>query len=554
VYAAAPTASLFSLYPPHSLDVEAIALAGMKHLFHITLLLALLAAGSLSAARAEPRTVCTITVNSSDEKEAFQKRLPRARYRFVELLEKGRDDWMKSSCEMAIPCDVLVISGHFNAGDSFYSDKVEAKEQLNVDELERASCSNSCPALFSRLKEVYLFGCESLNPDASKYSSSHSESGLERMRRIFANVPVIYGFPSSAPLGPTAAALLDRNFDGAALSVGSGHASSRLLRSFSANHMTAVAGVGQSGDGAARRGQICQFFDARLTPAGKLAWVHAMMQRDMGQASAFFERIEHLLASLTDAERLTPAFLSALAEISVDDATRERYLAVERATRSAPLRSRMIALADNLGWLSPEERTTELAGLIGDVLASPSIGFADVDLVCSMGEVPDLNREVLGARVVPSRSRNAAPDAVLACLGDAQARERTLAALTSADDRDVQVAQVYLRHRPVSDAKELRAMARKIARMPGTAAQVRALDTLGRLHVTDREVVEELTRSFAAATSVAVQRAIAEIFLRSGPKAIARPDLASVLREHRLESPNGDDLVEVLIRRLQSPS
>jgi hypothetical protein len=526
----------------------------MKHLFHITLLLALLAAGSFSAARAEPRTVCTITVNSSDEKEAFRKRLPKARYRFVELLEKGRDDWMKSSCEMAIPCDVLVISGHFNAGDTFYSDKVEAKEQLNVDELERASCSNSCPALFSRLKEVYLFGCESLNPDASKYSSSHSESGLERMRRIFANVPVIYGFPSSAPLGPTAAAMLDRNFDGAALSVGSGHASSRLLSSFSASHMTVVAGVGQSGDGAARRGQICQFFDARLTPAGKLAWVHGMMQRDMGQASAFFERIEHLLASLTDAERLTPDFLNALAEISVDDATRESYLVVERATRSAALRSRMIALADNLGWLSPEERTTELTGFIGDVLASPSIGFSDVDLVCSMSEVPDLNREILRARVLPSRARNAAPDAVLACLGDTQARERTLAALTSADDRDVQVAQVYLRHRPVSDAKELRAMARKIARMPGTAAQVRALDALGRLHVTDREVVEELTRSYAATTSVAVQRAIAEIFLRSGPKTIARPDLASVLREHRLESPNGDDLVEVLIRRLQSPS
>jgi len=155
---------------------------------------------------------------------------------------------------------------------------------------------------------------------------------------------------------------------------------------------------------------------------------------------------------------------------------------------------------------------------------------------------------------VPSRSRNAAPDAVLACLGDAQARERTLAALTSADDRDVQVAQVYLRHRPVSDAKELRAMARKIARMPGTAAQVRALDTLGRLHVTDREVVEELTRSFAAARSVDVQRAIAEIFLRAGPRAIARPGLAAVLREHRIKSHGGDDLVDVLLRRLQASS
>src|SRR5207342_852615 len=111
-------------------------------------------------------------------------------YRFVELVEKGRSDWLSSSCGTAVECDVLVISGHFNAGDTFYSDQATRNDYLRVDELERASCSNSCPALFSRLKEVYLFGCESLNPDASKYSSSHSESGLERMRRIFANVPV----------------------------------------------------------------------------------------------------------------------------------------------------------------------------------------------------------------------------------------------------------------------------------------------------------------------------------------------------------------------------
>jgi len=534
------------------MDVEAIALTHTRHPIHITLLLAALASACMPVFCAELRTVCTITVNSSDEKETFQKRLPRDRYRFIELLDKGSGDWMKSSCEMAIPCDVLVISGHFNAGDSFYSDKTESTEQLNVDDLERASCSNSCPGLFSRLKEVYLFGCESLNPDASRYSSSHGESGLERMRRIFASVPVIYGFSSSAPLGPNAATLLGRYFDGTT-QVGTGQASPQLLRIFSPNHMAATRGVGESGDGAARRGQICQFFDERLTPERKLALVYGMMRRDMGQASAFFERIEHLLASVTDAQRQSPPYLRALAEISADDATRERFLAAERATRGAPLRSRMIALADNLGWLSPEDRRTELAGLIGDVLANPAIGFADVELICSMPEASDLNLEVSRSRIAP-RARRAASDAVLACMGDAQARERTLAVLASADDRDVQVAQVFLRHRPVSDAREQRAMARQIALMPGTAAQVRALDTLGRLHVTDREVVEELTRSFAAATSVAVQRAIAEIFLRSGARALAQPDLASVLREHRIKSPNGDDLVEVLIRRLQAPS
>src|SRR3954463_7084195 len=171
-----------------------------------------------------PKPICTVTVNSPDEKETLAARLPKGRYNFVELVEKGREDWLHSACRKHVQCDVLVISGHFNAGETFYSDKVDVDEHLQVDELERAACSNSCPALFSHLKEVYLFGCESLNPDATKYSSSYGESGRDRMRRIFANVPQIYGFYSSAPVGPTAAMLLNRYFDnGGAGAFGSGN-------------------------------------------------------------------------------------------------------------------------------------------------------------------------------------------------------------------------------------------------------------------------------------------------------------------------------------------
>ena len=169
--------------------------------------LAFCAAVDGRAAGAGTKTVCTITVNSDDEKEAFRRRLPRGEYRFVELVERGRRDWLAASCEKAIACDLLVISGHFNAGDSFYSDKVGGADYLRVEELERASCSGSCPALFSRLKEVYLFGCESLNPDASRYASSSGDSGRGRMQRIFADVPVIYGFSAGAPVGPMAAML-----------------------------------------------------------------------------------------------------------------------------------------------------------------------------------------------------------------------------------------------------------------------------------------------------------------------------------------------------------
>jgi hypothetical protein len=127
-----------------------------------------------------------------------------------------------------VRCDLLVISGHFDGSTEFYSDQVAASEFLPVAEMERASCSDSCPGLFSQLKEVYLFGCNTLSSDAVKFTSSevgrslvragykpedarrlartldqlHGESSRDRMRRIFTNVPVIYGFSRSRRWGP----------------------------------------------------------------------------------------------------------------------------------------------------------------------------------------------------------------------------------------------------------------------------------------------------------------------------------------------------------------
>src|SRR5512135_687117 len=182
--------------------------------------MASLCAMAVHDAGAEPKTVCTITVNSPDEKEAFRRNLPADEFRFVELVERGRPDWLSSACRAGVRCDVLVISGHFDGGDEFYSDRPDVREFLPVDEMERASCSESCSGLFSQLKEVYLFGCNTLNADATKRMSSevgrslvraghsqsdagrlarsldqrHGESSRDRMRRIFMNVPVIYGF------------------------------------------------------------------------------------------------------------------------------------------------------------------------------------------------------------------------------------------------------------------------------------------------------------------------------------------------------------------------
>ena len=51
-----------------------------------------------------------------------------------------------------------------------------------------------------------------------------------------------------------------------------------------------------------------------------------------------------------------------------------------------------------------------------------------------------------------------------------------------------------------------------------------------------------------------VQRAIADLIIRSDYRPLAKPELVRMLSEHRLKSPNGKDIIDILIRRLQSAS
>src|SRR5258708_38379712 len=125
----------------------------------VLLLAALLTAVGANDARADRKTVCTITVNSADEKEAFRRRLPPDKFQFVELVERGRPDWLESACRQGVRCEVLVGSGHYDGGHEFFADNVQASEFLPVYAVERVSGSAACPRLFSQWDEVFLFGC-----------------------------------------------------------------------------------------------------------------------------------------------------------------------------------------------------------------------------------------------------------------------------------------------------------------------------------------------------------------------------------------------------------
>jgi hypothetical protein len=543
------------------------------------LIAACIAALCVPAAYAEKKTVCTITVNSPDEKQAFQRSLPADKFEFVELVEKGRPDWLASACARDIRCDVLVISGHYDGGHEFFSDNVTAQEFLPVDEMERASCSNSCPGLFSQLKEVYLFGCNTLNPEARNgaaaevertlirsgrsraeaervaraLNAQHGESARDRMRDIFKDVPVIYGFSSVAPVGPIAGAILGRYFRaGGASEVASGRPSARLFAQFSNQSLAVTSGSTDADLRAAHRRDVCQFSDDRLTPAQRLGFVHRLLDRDPGEVRMFFDRLERVAASLDAAKPSSPALSSALDDIANDRAARERYLDFTRNIDRADVHARMLDLAADLRWLTPEGKRAALTRMIADDIARNAVDAAEVDLVCRLNLDGGLNSALQSLQVTPDETPRTATAAVRACLGSTQARAEVVRALTGPTDADVEIAQVYLRNRPITDPVELKALTFAIAKMDNPQAQTRALETLAQLKPTDRESLQQLARLFPFAGSVGVQTAIAGVLLRADTDTIASPELVQTLRERRLKVSGGGNLVDVLIRRLEA--
>jgi len=540
--------------------------------------IAAIAAAAIVDAYAERTTVCTITVNSADEKAAFRKNLPEDKFRFVELVERNRPDWLASACRQDVRCDVLIISGHFDGATDFYSDAVEEREYLPVREMERVSCSNSCPNLFTHLKEVYMFGCNSLSPEAvsattaelarvltrsgasradgerlaRELNARYGESSRDRMRRIFVNVPAIHGFSSVAPLGPTAAGLINRYFhSGARGDFGKGRINSGLLSAFSAHAMAAASGMRSNDPLASYRSDVCQFFDERLTAAPRLAFVHGLLRRDGADARMHFDRIEQYFASLTPEERREPAFGAEQDAIAADRPARDRYIALVHSADPSPLRARMIELAAALRWLTPVEQRAERMRIVEDIVAARTIDSADVDLVCALNKDRALDAELGRMQRALGSSERLGDTAVLACLGSAEARAQVLHALYGAREGDARVAQAYLAQRPITDVVELRALYAAVTKMPESDAQVRAFDTLARQQLSDPEVIDELARLLPQVKSVNVQRAIAGILIRSDYRLIAKGDLVRVLREHRRKSPGGADLIDALLRRLE---
>jgi hypothetical protein len=373
----------------------------------------------------------------------------------------------------------------------------------------------------------------------------YGESNRDRMRHIFKDVPVIYGFPGKAPLGRYAGPILERYLRGGG-EFGEGRANDKLLAAFSAGSMTATSGMSDSDPRVGFRTDVCRFLDDRVAPEQKAVHLHQVLNRSGAEVRMFLDHLERH-ASRLPASASSPA----MSRIAGDGAARASLLAVARDADDPAAGVRMARLATRLGWLDAAQGRTLAVEILANRYRSVALGASDVDLACALNRDGALDGAFGG--FPDNVPRNVARDAVLACLGSRPSRDRVLRALASGDEASATVAHAYLAHRPMADVVELRVVTVDVARMSGAPdAQVKALHALARHELVDRESLDALAQSVRMAKSLDVQRAIAGVLVRADYRAIAPADLAKAVRKQRMKSPDGRDLIDVLIRRLDT--
>jgi hypothetical protein len=272
----------------------------------------------------------------------------------------------------------------------------------------------------------------------------------------------------------------------------------------------------------------------------------------MPQVRVAFDRIEKFFGALGDADRARPETRAAADALARDGATRASYFSIMRATQDPALRVRMIALARSVGWLAPDEHRAELVHTINDVLAGDTMAFGEVDLVCTLNRDRALDTSLNRLQVEQSNAR-IAQAAALACLGSADARARILKAVREPERRrradSAGISPATGRSpTPLSCARSRagscasRASRRRCARWrPWQGLHV----TTARCWTSWRAFSANRPRSRCSAPSPKSSSAQATRQPRI-------PSLAAVFRQHRIKSPSGEDLIDVLIRRLQS--
>jgi hypothetical protein len=395
----------------------------------LALLLSILVLPAFS--QAAQKTVCTVTINSSDEKQSFIRNLPAGDFKFVELTdydtttkgaERGESQWFKNACEARVQCDVLMVSAHF--GGFFFG---ATGYQLGVPSLEQKSCSNSCDGILKKPKEIFLFGCNTLaekgkdsrtqqqyvdvlihdgyRPDLAMQVAETRYGAVgstfkDQMRRVFAGVPHIYGFSSVAPAGANVSPDLNRYFrsipnysahlDEMARTTGTNQ---ELVTAMQGTSMTQTSGVGTLANdaGVPYRHQICAMYDEGSSLADRTNVVAKMLLSSdrfiyLNSAVSFLKQNLTLIQG-------DPESTAVLTRVTHDQATMTEIDRLKTApTTSVALRLDLMDLDVKLGRTKRSEFVSQAIGILKPLVRS--LSQANADLVCSAIRAHDLKMNV----------------------------------------------------------------------------------------------------------------------------------------------------------------
>lgn len=365
------------------------------------------------------KTVCTVTLNSDDEKDVFESKLKG--FNFIELTNKDNGDWLKKACESKVQCDVLLISGHF-AGTFFGKSGL----RLPLATLENTSCSNTCPGIFEKPKEVFLMGCNTLagkkldsrGPEeyvrvlmadgfsrqqaeqvaAARYSSIGS-SNLQRMRMAFPGANTkLYGFDSIGPAGTTVRPFLEKylsavpNYDSYLGQWDSKSLNTRLAEALK------VTSFAQALPSTQKMNNPACVLGSNRRIVEKLTWINQVLSDDR-YALAYVPNIMEYFrqADKSFNNRWPEAEASYLEDIQQNKGAKERLLRlVDKPTPGIlSQQAEILNFSREVGWLSDRAYRERSKALVGGFFRNnltleqkDSICSAEVHLELSKDELP----------------------------------------------------------------------------------------------------------------------------------------------------------------------
>ncbi len=447
-------------------------------------------------------TVCTVTINSSEEKEVFKSYLGDD-FNFVELTQFATSgtNWFMKACQSGVECDILVISGHF--GGSFFG---LSSYSLSLSELQSRACQEVCDGLLKKPKEVFLFGCNTMagkardNRTPEEYTeiliedgfsrrraeqvsafrySSLGEQTQDRMKQVFP-YSRIYGFHSLAPSGKNIKPRLKSYFE--TIEDYLVHLDQFPTSKENKNWSSAMKGQWiRSIDGSNEIENPACVLGEDKPIYKKLMWIDEVLS-DEEKSLAYIPAIDIFLRDLMKRfggwDFFPSEELSLLEWIQFNEKGRSKVDELLEAPIAGILSAQVSVLkfGQTVGWYDREAYLQKFKVLISDIFRK-NLDLEEKDLICSSGGTIDFSLEDL-----PEERWNRYTIIALGCIKPASA-EVHLALAKALEDPErrvrVSVAETLGKIKP--EASEVHLALAKALEDPERRVRVSVAEALGKI-------------------------------------------------------------------------